>query len=189
MIYIVVCFDLLGFKRFYKKAHMKTLAHKTVEQIWNFIVKNLSTDDLSLFIKTPSRLLHNAARAGNAEFLIILISSYPDLIWKVDDDKKSIFHVAVENRQESVFSLMYEIGGLRDFLANYHDPKKNSNMLHLAGKLAAPYHLSIVSGAALQMQRELLWFKVRRLLHRFKLEEQYLNTLVIYNLIFLYPLA
>ncbi|TYJ99325.1 ankyrin repeat-containing protein [Cucumis melo var. makuwa] len=146
------------FKRFYKKAHMKTLAHQTVERIWNFVVKNLSKTDLYLFIKTPSRLLHNAASAGNAEFLIILISSYPELIWKVDDDDKSIFHVAVENRQESVFSLIYEIGGLRDFLANYYDHKKNSNMLHLAGKLAAPYHLSRVSGAALQMQRELLWF-------------------------------
>jgi hypothetical protein len=33
-------------------------------------------------------------------------------------------------------------------------------MLHLAGKLAHSDRLNIVSGAALQMQRELLWFKV-----------------------------
>ncbi|XP_031737747.1 ankyrin repeat-containing protein At5g02620 [Cucumis sativus] len=33
------------------------------------------------------------------------------------------------------------------------------NMLHLVGMLAAPCHLNRVSGAALQMQRELLWFK------------------------------
>ncbi|CAK9327292.1 unnamed protein product [Citrullus colocynthis] len=147
------------FKGFYNKALMQTLAHQVVERIWNYLVKELSKPELSVFIKTPSRLLHDAARVGNAELLIILIRSYPDLLWKVDKDDKSIFHVAVENRQESVFSLIYEIGGLRDFLANYHDRKKNSNMLHLAGMLAAPYHLSRVSGAALQMQRELLWFK------------------------------
>jgi len=33
-------------------------------------------------------------------------------------------------------------------------------MLHLAGQVAPPNRLNIVSGAALQMQRELLWFKV-----------------------------
>ena len=139
---------------------MQTLAHQTVERLWNFVVKELTKRELYSFIKNPSRLLHDAARVGNAEFLIILIRSYPDLLWKVDDDDKSIFHIAVENRQESVFSLIYEIGGLKDFLANFHDRKKQFNMLHLAGLLAAPDHLSRVSGAALQMQRELLWFKV-----------------------------
>ncbi|XP_023542596.1 ankyrin repeat-containing protein ITN1-like [Cucurbita pepo subsp. pepo] len=147
------------FHGLYNKALMQTLAHQTVERLWNFVVKELTKRELYSFIKNPSRLLHDAARVGNAEFLIILIRSYPDLLWKVDDDDKSIFHIAVENRQESVFSLIYEIGGLKDFLANFHDRKKQFNMLHLAGLLAAPDHLSRVSGAALQMQRELLWFK------------------------------
>ncbi|KAL2456588.1 PGG domain-containing protein [Abeliophyllum distichum] len=38
------------------------------------------------------------------------------------------------------------------------DNDKN-NILQLAGKLAPQSRLNIVSGAALQMQRELLWFK------------------------------
>lgn len=41
-------------------------------------------------------------------------------------------------------------------MGNYN----GENALHLAAKLA-PYHrLRTVTGAALQMQRELLWFKV-----------------------------
>ncbi|RZB64851.1 hypothetical protein D0Y65_041072 [Glycine soja] len=35
----------------------------------------------------------------------------------------------------------------------------NHNILHLAGKLAPSDQFHVVSGAALQMQRELLWFK------------------------------
>ena len=141
---------------------METLAHQVVERIWNFLVQNLSRGDLYLFIKTPSRLLLDAAKVGNVELLKILIRSNPDLLWKVNDQDKTIFHVAVENRQERVFSLIYELGGIKNILANYKDRTKNYNMLHLVGILPSQNHLNRVSGAALQMQRELLWFKVCR---------------------------
>ncbi|XP_022137352.1 uncharacterized protein LOC111008827 isoform X2 [Momordica charantia] len=147
------------FKGIYNEVLMQTLARETIERVWEVVVQNLTRSELSKLIETPSRLLHDAARVGNVEFLIILIRSYPDLLCKFDDNNKSIFHVAVENRQESVFSLIYKIGGLKDVIANYYNEKNNSNMLHLVGTLAAPCHLSRVSGAALQMQRELLWFK------------------------------
>lgn len=41
-----------------------------------------------------------------------------------------------------------------------YEDENDNNMLHLVGKLAHPSELNIISGAALQMQRELLWFKV-----------------------------
>ncbi|KAB1221537.1 hypothetical protein CJ030_MR2G000238 [Morella rubra] len=47
---------------------------------------------------------------------------------------------------------------MRDIIAGFLD-EKNNNMLHLVGQLAPPDRLNIVSGAALQMQRELLWVK------------------------------
>ncbi|XP_059440137.1 ankyrin repeat-containing protein ITN1-like [Corylus avellana] len=71
----------------------------------------------------------------------------------------SIFHFAIKYRQESVFNLIYEIGASKDSLASYATENCKENMLHLAGKLAPPDRRNIVSGAALQMQRELLWFK------------------------------
>ncbi|CAK9327285.1 unnamed protein product [Citrullus colocynthis] len=112
------------------------------------------------FIKHPTILLHDAARSGNVEFLILLIQTYPNIAWEDDEDGKNIFHVAVENRLENVFSLIHEISGLKHFSAKYRTTgKEKYNMLHLAAKLAAPNHLNRVSGAALQMQRELLWFK------------------------------
>ncbi|CAA2967517.1 Hypothetical predicted protein [Olea europaea subsp. europaea] len=52
-------------------------------------------------------------------------------------------------------------GATKDFITYYIDDEGN-NILHLAGKLAPPSRLNTISaGPALQMQRELLWFKVR----------------------------
>ncbi|XP_031736032.1 uncharacterized protein LOC101222763 isoform X5 [Cucumis sativus] len=148
--------NAIGFNRISKTAVMQTLAHEVV----NFAIGDLSTFELDeTFKETFSILLNDAAGVGNVEFLIILIRSYPYLIWIVDKDNKSIFHVAVENRQENVFSLIHDMGGVKDFLVNCYNVTNKCNILHLAGKLASPYHLSRVSGAALQMQRELQWFK------------------------------
>uniref|UniRef100_A0A9I9CEJ2 PGG domain-containing protein n=1 Tax=Cucumis melo TaxID=3656 RepID=A0A9I9CEJ2_CUCME len=144
----------------YGKEVMKTLAHQLVKSLWGHVLRELPEKKMLKFIKYPTILLHDAARAGNVEFLILLIQSYPNIAWEDDDDGKNVFHVAVENRLENVFSLIHEISGLKDFSAKYRTTgKEKYNMLHLAAKLAAPNHLNRVSGAALQMQRELLWFK------------------------------
>lgn len=83
----------------------------------------------------------------------------PELIWKIDDYERTIFHVAVLHRQESVYNLLYEIGSIKDLVTTFRDTSGN-NILHLAAMMPEPNRLHIVSGVALQMQRELLWFKV-----------------------------
>lgn len=130
-----------------------------VELMWRVVLDEIPEDEMFDFIKNPSSMLHDAARVGNVEFLRVLINSYPDLAWKVDGKRKSIFHVAVENRQESVFSLIYEMGEFLDYLPYYFD-EENMSLLELAAKRADPSHLNRVSGAAFQMHRELIWFKV-----------------------------
>ncbi|KAK5826105.1 hypothetical protein PVK06_021014 [Gossypium arboreum] len=66
--------------------------------------------------------------------------------------------MAVIHRQEKIFRLIHDRGAHKDMIAAYRD-KNNHCILHLAGKIATPNRLNIVSGAALQMQREMLWFK------------------------------
>uniref|UniRef100_A0A2N9FGH4 PGG domain-containing protein n=1 Tax=Fagus sylvatica TaxID=28930 RepID=A0A2N9FGH4_FAGSY len=146
-----------GFKRIYHEDLMRTLAHQLVEKLWEHVLQ-LQDSEISKLIREPSRLLFDAAESGSLEFLIILIRSYPDLIWKVDHNNRSLFHIAVLYRHETIFNLIYEIGAIKDLIAAYKDDK-NNNILHLAGNLAPHNRLQIVSGAALQMQRELLWFK------------------------------
>ncbi|KAI7737385.1 hypothetical protein M8C21_004343, partial [Ambrosia artemisiifolia] len=105
-----------------------------------------------------SRILFVAAENGNTEFIVELIRIYPDLIWKVNDDNQSIFHIAVKHRHEGIYNLLYEIGSMKDLITPLRDGNDN-NMLHLVGKSAKQKRLQDVSGVALQMQRELLWFK------------------------------
>ncbi|XP_075672441.1 uncharacterized protein LOC142641992 isoform X3 [Castanea sativa] len=109
----------------------------------------------NIFLRTP---LFDAAEFGNAEFLIILIRTYPDMIWTTNNFHQSLFHIAVINRQESVFKLIHEMGAMKEIILTYVDTYKQ-NILHLAGKLAPKARLNLVPGAALRMQRELLWFK------------------------------
>ncbi|KAF3947679.1 hypothetical protein CMV_026217 [Castanea mollissima] len=109
--------------------------------------------------ETPviSYVLFEAAEVGNIEFLVKLICFDFDLLWTTID-KKSIFHIAVEKHHESIFKLFNEIGSIGDLIVDglFED---ESNILHLAAKLAPQEKLNAISGAALQMQQELLWFK------------------------------
>ncbi|XP_040998506.1 ankyrin repeat-containing protein ITN1-like isoform X1 [Juglans microcarpa x Juglans regia] len=136
---------------------MQASAHQLVDRLWKELIgdDNFSSTHM---LRHHKQLLVEAAKVGNVEFLIILIRSYPDLIWLVDEEHGTLFHVALKYRQERVFNLIYEIGVLKGNIASYYS-KEGNNMLHLAGELPSSDRLNIVSGAALQMQRELLWFQ------------------------------
>ena len=100
----------------------------------------------------------DAAEIGNIEFLVKLIRFDFDLLWCTRENK-SIFHIAVEKRHENIFNLLKEIGSIGDLII-YTTEKDGSNILHLAARLAPQEKLNAISGAALQMQQEILWFKV-----------------------------
>ncbi|KAJ0016963.1 hypothetical protein Pint_12267 [Pistacia integerrima] len=97
-------------------------------------------------------------RKMNPQAVALVKRIWHEVILLVDAHGYSIFHYAVMNRHEDIFKLIYQIGSFKDFLAAFIDDD-GDNMLHLAGRLARADRLSVVSGNALQMQRELLWFK------------------------------
>ncbi|XP_065638298.1 uncharacterized protein LOC112012675 isoform X1 [Quercus suber] len=101
--------------------------------------------------------LFAATEVGNVEFLVKLIRFDFSLLWEVKNDKR-IFHIAVEKRYENIFNLLYELGPIKDLIVDKKDGGGN-NMLHLVARKAPQEKLNAISGAALQMQRELLWFK------------------------------
>ncbi|XP_034679628.1 uncharacterized protein LOC117909645 [Vitis riparia] len=96
----------------------------------------------------------NGAKYGIPEILEEIIKSYPYALEYLNED---VFKLAVLNRYEKIFNLICETGIHRQLIIRIEDD--SNNILHLAGKLAPPHRLSLVSGAALQMQRELHWFK------------------------------
>ncbi|KAJ8759792.1 hypothetical protein K2173_009893 [Erythroxylum novogranatense] len=132
-------------------------AYRLLQLVWQEV---LLYDDstVSEVIGSPPVLIFKAAEQGNLEFLTTLICSYPDLVFEVDGNNYSIFHIAVLHRHEDVFKLIHEIGSSKSLVAAFKDGKKN-NLLHLAAKLSPQNKLDAIPGAALQLQHELLWFE------------------------------
>ena len=99
--------------------------------------------------------LFTAARLGIHEFVNEFIMAYNKTANVLNEDRRSIFDVAVLHRREKVFNLIHRV----NYTTNLFLTEGNSgnNILHLAAKLVPS---SEVAGAALQMQRELQWFKV-----------------------------
>ena len=142
-------------------------ALQLVTSLWkNFLCK---IENVKEEIRSPFNLLFKAAKLGNYEFLAGLIRLYPELIWWTDSRNQTIFHIAVLHRHVNIFSQIYSIGSIKDVMVTYRIPRDNpdsDNILHLAAKTPSSHRLDIVSGSALQMQRELLWFQVN-ILDRF----------------------
>ncbi|KAJ0437998.1 putative ankyrin repeat-containing domain, PGG domain, ankyrin repeat-containing domain superfamily [Helianthus annuus] len=124
--------------------------------IW--VEKEYESDTKNKIKTYPFRVLFHATKMGNTRFIIELIRIYPDVTWKVDDKGKTIFHLAIKRRQEKIYSLLHEIGAMKDLIIRIKD-KKGNYMLHMVAKSAKHIRFQSVSGVALQMQRELLWFK------------------------------
>ncbi|KAL5794556.1 hypothetical protein ACOSP7_003150 [Xanthoceras sorbifolium] len=135
---------------------MTTQALELVQCLWEKITLRPNAE-VGVLISHPTKLLINAAKLGNSEFLALLVRSYPDLIHDLDENDLSIFHIAISHRHANIFKLIYDMGFDKELLATYVDNEDN-NMLHLAAKYPELPPASIVPGAALEMQRELLMF-------------------------------
>jgi ankyrin repeat protein len=137
---------------------MKTITHQLVEELWNMV--RTQDKQFSSNLAKYRTLIFEAAKVGNAGFLIILIHYYPDLIWQLDEDNMSLFHIAILYRQESVFNLINKIGTNKYRLASLTTLEKEDNMLHLVARSTPSDGQNIVLGG-FGMRRELLWFQVR----------------------------
>ncbi|KAG8363034.1 hypothetical protein BUALT_BualtUnG0012000 [Buddleja alternifolia] len=106
-----------------------------------------------------------AARSGTHEIIEEILKVFPHAIYFAGGPGKNIFLVAVENRSEHVYNLIYQMSDNKHFFLASTDLNRN-NLLHLAAKLAPSHKLNQISGAALQMQREMQWYKeVENLIH------------------------
>ncbi|KAJ7972048.1 Ankyrin repeat family protein [Quillaja saponaria] len=99
--------------------------------------------------------IFRAAERGISEFIIEILKENPDLVWC--DMFRGFLFSAIRFRQAKIFSLIYGLG-LNDEAKRSADANCN-NMLHIAGMLAPFTQLNHAAGAALQMQRELQWYK------------------------------
>ncbi|XP_031273414.1 uncharacterized protein LOC116131895 [Pistacia vera] len=98
-----------------------------------------------------------AAKLGICEIVNeILNVDFYAFTYRYKDNDHGLLHMAILHRQERIFKIVKERNVYLHTWKGVSKGRKTDNLLHLAGQLAAS---SQVSGAALQMQRELQWFK------------------------------
>ncbi|WCJ39571.1 Ankyrin repeat family protein [Euphorbia peplus] len=98
-----------------------------------------------------------AAKCGNYEYISTVIHLYPDLAFELDSNNYTIFHYAVFYRHVNIYNIVHEAKSIKNMIKLMTDEQGN-NFLHFAAKL--PFTgLQVVPGAALQLQREWLWFE------------------------------
>ncbi|KAG7946571.1 hypothetical protein I3843_14G046700 [Carya illinoinensis] len=103
-------------------------------------------------------LIKLATSRGNFEFVCQILETNPSLLSICDATKgRAVFQWAVVYRQHRICSLAYN-SKMRNYLLHAVDNSKNT-MLHLAGRLPKYSPIDHIRGAALQMQREVQWFK------------------------------
>lgn len=119
-------------------------------------------------------IIYDAIKNGLVEFIQELIKSNPELVWRVDNKGRTLFAYAILLRQEKIFSLIYGLGAKRRTIVTKRDVFSN-NFLHMAAKLSPSFQLDRVPGAALQMQKELQWFKVIFIFKIFLLDFKFIN--------------
>ncbi|KAM5554328.1 hypothetical protein ABKV19_022613 [Rosa sericea] len=104
-----------------------------------------------------NKAIFQAVERGISEFITKILTTRPELVRRTNEKNRSIFHVAVEYRQEKIYNLIYGLS-TKDVFATHVDTS-NNNMLHMAAMLPPSEQLNGITGAALKMQRELQWFK------------------------------
>ena len=107
-----------------------------------------------------------AVKEGIFEFVFDIVKADPQLVWSCDSNSRNIFSLAVQYRHAKIFSLIYGLH-FKISLASAPDSSNGNNLLHMAGMSAPSTSLDQIAGAALQMQRELQWFKVISLTFNF----------------------
>ncbi|CAL2274546.1 unnamed protein product [Prunus armeniaca] len=162
--------------RFRKLQDAKLRHHFAVElvqQICKQISKKNVSERLDYLLKLE--ILNTATVNGTTEILRILLNFFPDLIWvRFSNNRFLVLTYAIEHRHENLFRMVCDKTARNKLMASaVLEPRET--ILHLAAKLPPLSQLSSISGAALQMQRELQWFKVvENLVHPYF--KEYPNT-------------
>ncbi|KAL6970548.1 hypothetical protein U1Q18_030245 [Sarracenia purpurea var. burkii] len=145
-----------------KSVRDKKKAHRQALELMKCLCNKVITEDFEradTLFKVP---LINATEDGIHEIVDEILRSYPPALITANKKKQSIFQIAIVHRKEKVFNLLYQFSEYGNLLLSCVDTSGN-NALHLAGCLTPQQQLSLrasAAGPALQMQRELQWFKV-----------------------------
>ncbi|KAI3877299.1 hypothetical protein MKX03_024234 [Papaver bracteatum] len=138
---------------------MHRQAYELVECMLSQLRKRMIRQKVITFFEA-SNVIKTAIKQGTIELVEQCIKTFP-YVMKCDIDMvgQTMLQLAIAKRNEMIVDLICEASedGISD-LVDTNDIEGNT-VLHYAAKLAPSDYLNTISGAYLQMQRELQWFK------------------------------
>lgn len=141
-----------------KRIHDQKLMHQQALQLVKCLCNHMVLSTYSTVEQIFVEATIVAAWLGIREVIEVIVEAFPVAILAQEaTTEHQTFDLAVKNRCEKVFNLIYQMSDHKHRLVG-----TGATILHLAAGLAPSHKLNQVSGAALQMQRELQWFKVTR---------------------------
>ncbi|EXB44303.1 hypothetical protein L484_012223 [Morus notabilis] len=143
-----------------KHIHKTKLAHVQYLELLSIMYKAIETtsDENQINKARVHDAIKEAVSNGNVEFIKKISRANPELVW-TSDLARDVFVLAIELRQAEVLSLMHGLPNKQVIAISYF-PGTENTMLHKAASIPSSKILNLIpGGAALQMQRELQWFK------------------------------
>ncbi|XP_019169883.1 PREDICTED: uncharacterized protein LOC109165530 [Ipomoea nil] len=137
----------------------KMVMHQEALKLLKCLCDQLKTLDETQVCSLALDAIFLATSLDIGDVVLNIVEAYPRMAYLVNQRGENILMAAVRNRSENVFNLVCGTTTLMDILVECNIANNQNSILHLAGKLAPPHKLNLVSGAALQMQRELQWFE------------------------------
>ncbi|KAG6390658.1 hypothetical protein SASPL_148396 [Salvia splendens] len=150
----IVSISVLCNNKFNEKKMMREHALRLVKCLCN----HMESLEFRYATIISTETILTAAQSGNHNIVEEIVETFPLAILSTNSSGQNFLHLAVKNRCDKVFNLMYQTS---NYKFNYSDKldKDGNSILHFAARLAPTHKLNLVSGAALQMQRELQWFQ------------------------------
>ncbi|KAI3897139.1 hypothetical protein MKX03_030807 [Papaver bracteatum] len=149
-----------------KQLYIQKSMHKQANALLKQMLEELDNTtfgrfELLNFLNSNPNVIKAAIKHGVTEFIVECLEKFNFLIW-YRIPEQSMIEMAIEERNEMIVNLICETcddtGDDKIDLVSRTDDNSNT-ILHYAAKLAPSSQLNLISGAALQMQREVQWFK------------------------------
>ncbi|KAJ0793972.1 putative ankyrin repeat-containing domain, PGG domain, ankyrin repeat-containing domain superfamily [Helianthus annuus] len=151
------------YQRFvYSLPHIKRLKEDKVKHNIALMILKFICEEVSKLKSNHSYYYHDAfivaVNNNTIEVIEQITQSFPESIW-TRGNGYLLSELSIINRCEKVFNFLAYKVTQDKYLHTISEDENNNNLLHLAGILAPKHKLNMVSGAALQLQRELQWFE------------------------------
>ncbi|KAI3907991.1 hypothetical protein MKW98_003636 [Papaver atlanticum] len=156
--HLMPCLErVLRIKNLENKKSMHEQATALVKQMVVHIRQANSRSKTIEFLKDNPNIMKAAIRHGITEFMVECLEEFVYLAdYRLPE--QNIIEMAIAERNELMVNLICKSTFKKIDLVSRIDNDGNT-ILHYAAKLAPPAQLNLVPGVAIQMQRELQWFK------------------------------